>query len=229
MNNNFTYNDLTNMNEEFIKKLPVKQFSTDLAEYFNDVEYSNDGMYAITYDFDSKIMNEIIVADYYKKDSNDRFDDYEGTEKITAKEWFKSSYWMFKIWLNYAKAMSRNKPDSVLYITNFFYYANQPNVYYFEYKGNFVIGQINKGLFTPTHFAPDSLRGGVELIKELKKYDNVVFAVTEDLSKMLIKAGFKTIPFSKHLVDFRGKDVMKTLLGSNLFKNVIVYLSNLKK
>ena len=220
------------LNEAFIKKLPLKQWSTNLQEIdyllMDFEDYDRNYSYLREFDFDKEIVE---VKETYQ--DNDTYEEpirEEKEYKLTFKEHFKSFYIDIKVWLNYRKAMSRNKPDSVLWCYNFLAWITNPICYYFEFKGNYVFGVVNKGLFTPSHFAPTNLTGGVALIKEIKNYDNVVFAVTDDLSKQLIKIGFKTIPFSTHKTIFRDQEVKKTLLGSNIFKNAIVYLaSSIKK
>lgn len=69
----------------------------------------------------------------------------------------------------------------------------------------------NQTIFHPTHFAPESLRKGYNLIKEMANSSQpTMFTVTKDLSPMLEKQGFikvKEIPqiFNGELVT---KDVL---------------------
>ena len=63
----------------------------------------------------------------------------------------------------------------------------------FSFGESMVHGFFKEGYFMVSHFAPASMREGVELIKELSSYDNVVFAVTEYLSGMLDKLGYNFI------------------------------------
>ena len=88
-------------------------------------------------------------------------------------------------------------------------------MYEFSYLFGFKVGK----LFIASHFAPSTLRDGYELIKKLRR-EYVVFSVTEDLKKMLKKAGYIVLPFKLHK-EFRGKETVKYLAFSN--KKTLVY------
>lgn len=53
----------------------------------------------------------------------------------------------------------------------------------------YALGYQKYGVFVPTHFAPKTMRGGYELIKELRESTEmpVVMAITEDLKKTIEK------------------------------------------
>lgn len=99
----------------------------------------------------------------------------------------------------YARAMHRRR-DYTLEIHSFVQLCTNEgwgdHRCYF-YKDSMVHGffkeYMNKTYFCISHFCPSSLREGVEMIKYLLKYDNVVFAVTDDLSVMLEKIGYQYI------------------------------------
>lgn len=130
-----------------------------------------------------------------------------------------TEYWI-KVWENYKNAMGRRRAGSELPLDRFLNYIASKEVYYFQFNDSYVFGQLTGNIiFTPTHFAPEGLRDGLEMIKEMKKYDNVAFAVTEDLKKMLQKLGYSTLPFLTKTLEFRGQDVKKYILFSdNVFR-----------
>lgn len=81
----------------------------------------------------------------------------------------------------------------------------------------------NLPIFHPTHFSPETLRGGSRLIKEaaVSQYP-IAFTVTEDLSPMLQKSGF--IEIGKIPQIFDGQYVTKSILvnkSTGNYKNLI--------
>lgn len=126
-------------------------------------------------------------------------------------------------WENYAKAMSKRRPDTaVLPYERFENYVLMAETFVASNGNNAIIGQMNNGVFCPSHFAPYGLKGGIDLIKELRK-DNVIFAVTEDLGDMLKKLGYKFLFKAKAC--FRDEEVEKVVYTSS-YKAVAVYFSN---
>lgn len=125
-------------------------------------------------------------------------------------------------WENYAKAMAKRRPDSVLPYERFENYVLRGDTFVVNNGDNAIIGQMNNGVFCPSHFAPWGLKGGIDLIKELRK-DNVIFVVTEDLGDMLKKLGYKFLFRTKAC--FREEEVEKVVYASSC-KAVVVYFSN---
>lgn len=81
----------------------------------------------------------------------------------------------------------------------------------------------NLPIFHPTHFSPETLRGGSRLIKEaaVSQYP-IAFTVTEDLSPMLQKSGF--IEIGKIPQIFDGQYITKSVLvnkSTGNYKNLI--------
>ena len=64
------------------------------------------------------------------------------------------------------------------------------------------------------------LKEGIDLIKELKTFENVVFVVTDDLKNMLVRLGFKCAPFTV-IKNFRGVDVKKFIVVSDYFYTIL--------
>jgi hypothetical protein len=106
-----------------------------------------------------------------------------------------------RIYRQYADAMQRRRPDGVR--GDFLKDVWRENGAQFVRKGkNFILGRTAGGTFIPTHFAPHSLRGGAELVKEVRDSVPSAFAVTPDLGAQLKKAQFKKVP------DFLAKKVV---------------------
>jgi len=129
-----------------------------------------------------------------------------------------------EIYSNYAKAMSKRRAGSELPFNNFYQYVNEQALY-FKFKNSYAFGVLERGNFIPTHFAPAGLKEGIDLIKELKTYKNVVFVVTDDLKDMLVRLGFKCAPFTV-VKNFRGQDVKKFIVVSDYFYTIINMLES---
>lgn len=110
--------------------------------------------------------------------------------------------------------MRKRRPGSELSYDRFNNYIGRDDTYVFEHGKTKNFGQKYNNCFVPTHFAPGGLKDGIDAIKALKDYDNVLFAVTPDLSKMLKRLGYKSLPFSVKK-DFRGVPTKKIVLSSN--------------
>ena len=126
------------------------------------------------------------------------------------------------MWENYAKAMAKRRPESVLEFERFQNYVLQSTTYIVSSGNNAIVGQMNNGVFCPSHFSPAGLKGGIDLIKELRK-ENVIFAVTPDLGAMLKKLGYKFVFTTKAC--FRDEEVEKEIYASS-YKTVAVYFFN---
>ena len=147
------------------------------------------------------------LAIYYS-DNDDEINDYD----LYIKKFGLTGV----IWSQYAKSMSRKRKNSVLPFENFNNYLNNDSIYYFKYNDNYIIGQYYNGFFKPSHFAPSSIRGGVDVIKEIIKYDNIIFAVTDDLSDMLIKMDLYSDPNGTIPMIFREMLVQKHIITTNM-------------
>lgn len=117
---------------------------------------------------------------------------------------------MYRVWKNYSDAMSRRRPGDVLGIYSFTSVALGRR-HAFVYGNSVVLGRFSNGYFKPSHFCPNSMREGVEMLKELAKYDNILFAVTEDLGPMLIKIGLYGNDDTKIPMFFRNRMVSKQI------------------
>lgn len=115
---------------------------------------------------------------------------------------------IYKVWDNYRRAMSRRRPDDVLGLYTFASVSLSKRRA-FMYGDSVVLGRWSNGYFKPAHFCPANMREGVEMLKELAKYDNIIFAVTDDLGPMLVKLGLYGNDQSRIPMFFRNRMVMK--------------------
>lgn len=119
----------------------------------------------------------------------------------------------------YAQAMVRRQGRVPLELGRFQYhfFANleyEPNFIFGDPERGYVLGPLNFGVFTPTHFAPRTLRGGYDLFEDLSDHPDLpaVLAVTEDLAATLVKfKGWRLIDTS-FLARFGGQSVQKSIL-----------------
>lgn len=106
----------------------------------------------------------------------------------------------YDLWLQYADAMERRRPDSVLDSYRFESYLLRDDVFMAEEDGSAIIGQLSMvdvfggevEIFKVSHFAPKTMRGSARLLRKLARdYGRVVvFTVTDDLTEMLLGCGW---------------------------------------
>jgi hypothetical protein len=172
----------------------------------------------------SDLVNPEIFRDEYQ-DIDDRiYDMYnDGEEDINYSEYF-GKYDLYKIWFNYKKAMERNRVGAYLDFESFMnYLLNYNNIYMYKHNNSYIIGSYRNGMFKPSHFSPENIREGNDMIKSIIRYDNIIFAVTKDLKKMLVKLGaftddkliipmiFRDMLVEKHII-FTSPDIMAKVL-----------------
>lgn len=194
--------------EKFKKLIPVENDKNNINDAIFDINNIEEIIEVESEDFNFPVSYINCYDDYLALISTGRFVYNPNTE-----------YWI-KVWENYKNAIGRRRAGSELPLDRFLNYIVIKEVYYFQFNDSYIFGQLTDNIiFTPTHFAPEGLRDGLEMIKEMKKYDNVAFAVTEDLKKMLKKLGYSTLPFLTKTLEFRGQDVKKYILFSdNVFR-----------
>ena len=66
--------------------------------------------------------------------------------------------------------------------------------HYVQNGNNYLLGYLNHNIFTPSHFAPETTKGGYNLLKKLRSDVPTTFAVPEDLGKNLSSLGYKKLP-----------------------------------
>lgn len=112
-----------------------------------------------------------------------------------------------KVWENYRDAMSRKRPDSVLSKYRFIKHAITNSGIYHS-KFGVVLYQEWNGFKVPTHFAPNSLKAGYKLVKELYNSGDWIIIVPEDLMVQCKKIGFSVLPFTTK-TQFNGEEIEK--------------------
>ena len=80
--------------------------------------------------------------------------------------------------------------------------------------GSYLFGFWIRGYFMAAYFAPVGFTGMAKLIKGLCQYDNVIFAVTQDMSPMLERLGIPKAD-KTHDAPWRGKMVTKDVFGTS--------------
>lgn len=129
---------------------------------------------------------------------------------------------------NYEKAMNRRRSGSALDFDRFLNYLENEDVRSFRIGNSYVLGKVIDGIFFPSHFAPESLKEGVKLLKLLAK-EKTALLITDDLVDMAMRCGFKFVQENIPTF-FRDEIHSKTLLISSysfvnqlhkIFKNYI--------
>jgi len=181
--------------------------------------------------------NDLIDGSYFEDSAkkildfdefSDDNDDEDFSESLEKK--FKNDFF-YNIWKNYVKALERKRAGTELSIFRFAaMFLDNDDVECFIVDDSVIIGRYNNGFFKPTHFAPINLKGGVNAIRELIKYDNIVFAVTSDLAEMLIKMGAYFDPKLQIPMIFRDMFVTKKIIFTNpdIMSEVLFNLKNYK-
>ena len=99
------------------------------------------------------------------------------------------------VYYAYAKAISRRNREPLpegRFNYHFFEGGNRgDSVAFGDEKRGYLLGVRDDelGIFTPTHFAPFSMRGGYDLLQELGESDSIpsILAITDDLERTLEK------------------------------------------
>jgi hypothetical protein len=130
---------------------------------------------------------------------------------------------IYTAYQNYCWAMNRKRSGSCLDWDSFYNYTfNVAN--YIRHNNSVVFGIVYNmdgvEVFVPSHFAPYGIKGGYALMNMLRNI-NTILCVTEDLSNMAMKMGFKMI-IENVPANFRGNVIQKNILCSNnvLYKKI---------
>lgn len=149
--------------------------------------------------------NNSLLSDYCNyNDNND--------EEISEDELKTNNIYI--IWDNYRNAMDRKRPGNSLNLCGFYGYITD-GATVFKYKNSYVLGLFSNGFYKPSHFAPSSIREGMEMIEELCKYNNIIFTVTSDLTQMLTKLGAYTDSSFNFPMIFRNEISFKNIVTTN--------------
>lgn len=119
----------------------------------------------------------------------------------------------------YSSAMERRSREPLhedSFYNHFFEGASYDET--FAYGGKekgYLLGFDKFGVFTPTHFAPKTLRGGYDLFNSLGESKNIpaILAITEDLADTLEKiSSWHKLEIDKNILSFfRGEIVKKEI------------------
>lgn len=160
-------------------------------------------------------------------------------ETMISKELFPSDKFLEKngaeamdsIYDWYAKAMARRDREPLeedRFRSHFFEGGSSDSPFMFgDKEKGYLLGYSKYGVFIPTHFAPKSLRTGVELIQKLgrSKETPCVMAITEDLVETITKmpewhsvdmgflAMFQSSALKKKIVHNEHPEVRNLMLG----------------
>ena len=118
----------------------------------------------------------------------------------------------------YAKAMVRREDRKPLskesFIGHFFEGGSaEPCYMYGDTDRGFLLGVMDEGVFVGTHFAPKTIRRGVELMRDLGNNGEVpaLLAITEDLAKTLKKMPEWKVEDFEIPASFMGQEVKKKI------------------
>ncbi|GEM_PF-1351193 len=119
----------------------------------------------------------------------------------------------------YSSAMERRGRDPLpqeAFIRHFFENGSTDKTYAFgDKEKGFILGFNKYNVFTPTHFAPKTMRGGYDLFLSLGKSEKIpaVLAITDDLAETLRKMPCwnEVIIDKKILSQFHGEVVEKDI------------------
>ena len=148
----------------------------------------------------------------------------DGKRSIPYSQIGKSEYFgnteVWKAYQQYAMAISR-RADLGRKPVSFFIFLNKIRngwkgmpLQVYKSNGNYLFGISKSGIFLCVYICPRNVGVGLfSFIKEICKYDNVVFAVTEDMASMLERLG---CPKHEGTVQakFRGKMHDKMVYGT---------------
>lgn len=128
-----------------------------------------------------------------------------------------------KIWdayMKYSNAITR-RADLGRSAVSFFVFLKKTRMGWkgaplqvYESNGNYLIGTMRNGVFLCIYFCPQNASIGMfKFIKEICEFNNVVFAVTDDLANMLERIGCPKYDDTIN-AKFRGKMHEKMVYGS---------------
>lgn len=125
---------------------------------------------------------------------------------------------VWQVYQQYSAAISRksgrNDVGFDIFMEKIMYNWMGSPIMCYANNGNYLLGIVKSGVFICVYFAPKSVGIGMfKFIQEICEFDNVVFAVTDDLGDMLEKLGCPkydgTVP-----AKYRGQRTRKVVYGS---------------
>lgn len=124
----------------------------------------------------------------------------------------------YKVWKNYYNAMmSKEGKKAVGFLTWLHFVCNgkkgQP-IYGYEVDGSYIFGMWIDNYFLCAYFAPVGFTGMFKVVGGIAQYNNIIFAVTQDMSSMLTRLGIPKAD-KTHDAPWRGKVVTKDVFGTS--------------
>ena len=124
---------------------------------------------------------------------------------------------LYEIYDWYAAAITRKNREPLeeeRFVGHFEGYSTDPTFAFGDKEKGFLLGYVKYGVFIPTHFAPKTIRGGYELMRELGDSTSTpaVMAVTEDLMETVSKIPSWNLLDLGFLSKFREDTVEKKIM-----------------
>lgn len=124
----------------------------------------------------------------------------------------------YKVWKNYYNAMTSKEGKKAVNFMSWLHYVcdgkKGQRILAFSVDGSYLFGYWINGYFLACYFAPIGFSGMAKVIKGICQYNNIIFAVTQDLSPMLERLGVPKAE-TTHNAPWRGKTVEKDVFGTS--------------
>lgn len=192
----------------------------------NDIKYRRIPEYkrSVEKEKTRKYMSSIAVDEYLNSQkSNNESEENNNSYEVNIPEDMKDTFGIRyvdseeeanKVQQQYERAMGRQSN----YIGNVKDHILNHNGVVYEDNGNYLVGTIKDNTFLISHFAPKSLRGGMEMLKGIKEGGlKVVLAVPSYQGNQLNKLGFKSVGQIPQYFD--GDIVLKNVYANDIVSN----------
>lgn len=124
----------------------------------------------------------------------------------------------YRAWKNYYTAMMSKEGKKASGFMNWLHFLcngkKGQKMYGYKTGGSYLFGMWIDGYFLCSYFAPEGKMGMWHLISGLSQYNNVIFAVTQDMSPMLERLGMPKAG-TTHDAPYQGKIVTKDVFGTS--------------
>lgn len=127
----------------------------------------------------------------------------------------------------YAQAMERRDREPLsedAFIRHFFEDGSSDETFYYGDKDKgYLLGFNSHNIFTPTHFAPKTLRGGYDLFMTLSKSQQIpaILAITDDLAETLKKIpDWHELKMDQNILGNFREQILKKVIYYNSYPNI---------
>jgi len=124
----------------------------------------------------------------------------------------------YNVWKNYYTAMTSKSGKKAVNFMSWLHYVcdgkKGQRILAFSVDGSYLFGYWIQGYFLACYFAPIGFSGMAKVIRGICQYNNVIFAVTQDLSPMLTRLGVPKAE-TTHDAPWRDKIVEKDVFGTS--------------